>query len=159
MALIPIIISVYYVVKSISSTLIASKIDKLKPSNNYTYIVQSYGKILEESCTIPRIVIDEKKLPHTKQQIKEALIFAFQNEKNTKMREHLKNAYVSLATWQANVGKEDVIDIDTKILNQNTQSLAQQLVDKTEDITNWIKIVTEEEKLLIQELEKLGILK
>ena len=54
-------------------------------------------------------IADERKLPHSKQRIKEAILYALRLTKDAAMREELKSAYLSLAGWQAGVGEAGVI--------------------------------------------------
>lgn len=118
---------------------------------DYVRIIVSYGTALELSGNA--IVIDESKLPYTKQEIKDAIIEALTKPQTSQDKDMLKGAYLQLSTWQKNVGSDlemleqtpDVESIEAmaqSVINQNSsfdfmeqqrlemETLKQELIDK-----------------------------
>jgi hypothetical protein len=62
-------------------------------------IVQAYGAVLGE-ITATGMIRDLRLLPYTKTEIKVALQFALKLTSDAVMRDHLRNAYISLADFQ-----------------------------------------------------------
>jgi hypothetical protein len=162
-ALIPIALGAYTAFQSVSSTMIAAKIEKLEqssdtPDNNFIPIVQAYGKILETSAPAPGTVADVNKLPYTKQQIKEALIAVLRSTDDPQMKEYLKIGYIQLADWQEGVGESNQgLDLSNIDLNQDAKSLAQQVLDQSVGSKNWATVVQKEQEALKQELQELNL--
>lgn len=63
-------------------------------------ILQAYGHALEFSAPTPGTVADARTLPHPKERIKQAIVFAIRHANNPQMREQLKVGYICLADWQ-----------------------------------------------------------
>jgi hypothetical protein len=63
-------------------------------------IVQEYGAVLGSAAApAPGCVADASALPHPKERIKAALVFALRATTDRGMKEQLKIAYISLADW------------------------------------------------------------
>jgi hypothetical protein len=109
-------------------------------------IVRDYGAVLARlgltrSSDLTRgMVADTRKLPHPKERIKEALIFALRSTKEPQTRDQLKSGYIFLANYQEGVG-------DTKPdLNLDPAEVAK-----------WWPLVYAEIQALKSELEKQGL--
>lgn len=162
-ALILIVLAIYTAFQSVSATMVAARIGKLKqsteiPENNFIPIVQAYGKILETSAPTPGTIADVDKLPYTKKQIKDALIAALRSTDDPQMKEHLKVGYIQLADWQEGVGNSNQgLDLSNIDLNQDTESLAQQVLEQSAGTKDWAVVVQKERAALKQELQKLNL--
>lgn len=157
-SLLPFFLAIYSAIHSISATLIANKLENLKPNeNNFFKIVQAYGKVLEESQIGLGIVADVKELPFSKEQIKKAIVLAIKNTDDIKIKEQLKVGYLSLADWQENVG-ETHQGFDPRIYDEklSPEELLQQMPD-SDSLNYWLDKVTYEQELLVDELNKLNL--
>ncbi|QYZ66994.1 MAG: hypothetical protein HPY30_13990 [Gammaproteobacteria bacterium (ex Lamellibrachia satsuma)] len=128
------------------------------PSNNIETIVQEYGGVLENSAPAPGCVSDSKNLPYSKQEIQQALIAALNLSTDPQIKEHLKTGYISLADWQDGVGDSDIgLDVSTLDMSQDTQALAKAVLEQSEGSEKWNVLVRQEQEVLKQELQALGL--
>ncbi|MBT4795879.1 MAG: hypothetical protein HON83_05575 [Candidatus Marinimicrobia bacterium] len=128
------------------------------PSNKIEIIVQAYGGVLENSAPVPGCVSDSKNLPYSKQEIKQALIAALKLSADPKIKEYLKTGYIGLADWQDGVGdSEQGLDVSTLDMSQDTQTLAKTVIEQSERSEKWNVLVQQEQEVLKQELQALGL--
>ncbi len=162
-ALIPIALAVYTTFQSISSTMIATRLERQEtvstPSDtDFVRIVQAYGKVLETSAPVPGTVGDVSKLPYPKQQIKDAIVSALRNTDDHQSKEHLKVGYIQLSDWQDGVGESNQgIDVTSLNMSQDTQSLAKAALEQSSGYKKWVAIAQKEQEQLKQELQELGL--
>jgi len=158
-ASIPIFLCLFYTFKSISSTLVETRLEKYEanPSDRES-VVQAYGNILANNAPVPGCVADTSKLPYPKETIKEALITALKLTEDQQMKEHLKVGYIQLADWQEGVGKTDQgFDVSALEMKQDNQSLAKAMLEKTSGAEKWTTMAQKEAETLKQELQELGL--
>lgn len=81
-AIVPALIGIFTAFQSISSTMIAERLSKLKSAqglenpkttHDTLAIIQDYGEVLEKAAPAPGCAADVSKLPHPKETIKSAL--------------------------------------------------------------------------------------
>lgn len=121
-------------------------------------IVQDYGAALGSSAPAPGCVADVRNLPHSKERIKQALVFALRLTKEPQMREQLKVGYISLADWQEGVGNETVgIDLTKMDLNADPLEMAKRIASQGSVMEKWTPLVQAEREALKSELQKLGL--
>ena len=153
----------YTALKSISATMVVAKLENRdqtseSPDTNFVNIVQAYGKILETSAPVPGTVADASKLPYPKQQIKEAIVVALCSTDDPQIKEHLKVGYIQLSDWQEGVDATNQgIDLSGLNLNQDTESLANAVLDQAPGSEKWMAIVQKEQEDLKKELQALGL--
>ena len=161
--LMSLLLGVYTILQSISSTMIATRLENQEPSSepsntDFTQVVQDYGNILETSTPVPGTVADLKKLPYPKQQIKDSIIAALRNSDDQQMKEHLKFAYIQLSNWQEGVGESDQgLDLSSLDMSQDTESLAKAVLEQSSRTESWTDIVQKEQEALKQELLSMGL--
>jgi len=162
-ALIPAALGVYAAFQSISATKIATRIERQSPNNgsldtDFVRVVQAYGKLLETSSPVPGTVADVKKLPYPKLVIKKALVTAMRSTDDPKMKEHLKVGYIQLSDWQEGVGEIDLgLNMSALDMTQDTQSLAQAVLEQSSGSEKWTAIAQEEREALMKELQEMGL--
>jgi hypothetical protein len=121
-------------------------------------IVQDYGAVLGSAAPGPGCVADARKLPHPKQRIKQALVFALRMTKEPQMREQLKVGYISLSDWQDGVGDAPVgIDLTNVDPNADPVELAKRIASQGAAAEKWMPKVKAEQEALKVELKKLGL--
>lgn len=123
-------------------------------------IVGAFGDVME-SGPIPGLVADVRTLPYPKPRIKEALRYAISLTEDKQMREHLVQAYVSLADYQEGVGR-DTIGIDSAKVGEkhggDLHKMAAEVADQGDAYQKWKPLVEAELKASFAELRKLGLL-
>jgi len=158
-ALIPFGLGLYAGFQSVSSTLIATRLEKFEqnsetPEDDLIKIVSAYGKVMETSAPALGTVADATKLPYPKQQIKDALIDVLRSTDDPQMKESIKIGYFMLANWQEGVGDNNIgLDLSKVDPEQDTETLAKQILDKSE---GWIAVVDKEKKVLKQEWDRIN---
>jgi len=121
-------------------------------------IVQDYGAVLGSSAPAPGCVADLRNLPHSKERIKQALVFAIRLTKDPQTREQLKVGYISLADWQEDVGIDTLgIDLTKMHLNADPLELAKRIASQGNTMEKWTPLVQAEQEALKSELQKLGL--
>ncbi len=121
-------------------------------------IVQDYGAALGSSAPAPGCVADIHSLPHPKEQIKQAFVFALRLTKDPQMREQLKVGYISLADWQEGVGSSIAgIDLTNMELNADPLETAKGIASQGAAMEKWTPLVQAEQEALKAELQKLGL--
>ena len=121
-------------------------------------IVQDYGAVLGSTAPTPGCIADARKLPHSKERIKQALVFALRMTKEPQMREQLKVGYISLSDWQEGVGDATVgIDLINMDLNADPVELAKRITSQGAAAEKWMPKVEAEQEALKAELQKLGL--
>jgi hypothetical protein len=121
-------------------------------------LVQDYGAVLGSSAPAPGCVADVRNLPHSKERMKQALVFALRLTKEPQMREQLKSGYISLADWQEGVGNERVgIDLTKMDLNADPLEMAKRIASQGSVMEKWTPLVQAEREALKSELQKLGL--
>jgi len=162
-ALIPAALAIYKILQSISSTLVATKLEKHEQhaeSNNPSFvgIVQAYGSILEASAPVPGTVADVSQLPYTKQEIKDAIVSALRMTEDPQIKEHLKVGYIQLADWQEGVGEANQgLDVSAIDMNQDTEDLAKAVLEQSKGSEKWASLAQQEQDVLKQELQALNL--
>lgn len=122
-------------------------------------IASDYGAVLASSAApAPGCVADAGKLPHRKEHIKEALVYALRVIEDPQMRNALKICYVSLANWQEGVGDTDVGADFTKIdPRADIHEFANRIASQASVWKNWSIKASAERESLVGELQKLGL--
>lgn len=121
-------------------------------------IVQDYGAVLGSLAPAPGCVADVRNLPHPKEHIKQALVFAIRLTKDPRMQEQLKVGYISLADWQEGVGGGTMgIDLTSMDLNADPLEMAKRIALKGTAMEKWTPLVQAEQEALKAELQKLGL--
>jgi len=121
-------------------------------------IVQDYGAVLGSAAPAPGCVEDARKLPHPKERIKQALVFALRMTKEPQMRDQLKVGYISLSDWQEGVGDAPVgIDLTDMDPNADPVELAKRITSQGAAAEKWMPKVKVEQEALKAELQKLGL--
>lgn len=121
-------------------------------------IVQDYSAVLGSAAPAPGCVADARKLPHQKERIKQALVFALRMTKEPQMREQLKVGYISLSDWQEGVGDATVgIDLTNMGPNADPVQLAKRITTQGAAAEKWLPKVKAEQEALKAELQKLGL--
>lgn len=162
-ALVPAALGVYTAFQSISATMVATRLESQESNSGSSntdlgQIVQAFGKILETAAPAPGTVADANKLPHTKQQIKVAIVAALRSTGDAQIREHLKVAYIQLSNWQEGVGETNRgLDASALDLNQDAESLAKAVLEQSSGSANWPGKAQKEQEALKQELQELGL--
>ncbi len=122
-------------------------------------VVNDYGDFMQSSAfPIPGFIADTKKLPHEKETIKSAIILCLKLCEDSKMKEMLKAAYISLADFQNDVGETDVgFDFRTGIdFNDKTQlhAIAQKLTEMKPFYDKFSKQAEDERQSLLKDISK-----
>ncbi|HWP23358.1 MAG TPA: hypothetical protein VNM15_04115 [Candidatus Binatia bacterium] len=138
---------------SLTLTAAAKKI--LTAHTSLIKIASDYGAVLASSAAPPPgCVADARKLPHPKEQIKNALVYALGIVEDPQMRSALKICYISLANWQEGVGDIDTGLNVTKIdPSGDIHELAKWIVASEK----WLLKARAERESLVGELHKLGL--
>jgi hypothetical protein len=162
-ALIPGALAIYSAFQSVSSTMVATRLEAWgkgakSTDSDFGKIVQAYGKILETSAPAPGTVADVSKLPYPKQRIKEAIVAALRSTDNPQLKEQLKVAYILLSSWQEDVGPENQgMDMSTLDLKQDPKLLAKEALEHSAEFEKWAAITQKEQAQLKEELLALGL--
>jgi hypothetical protein len=120
-------------------------------------IVQDYGAALEEKTALG-VVRDINSLPHPKEKIKIALLFALSVTTDPTMREHLKGGYVSLSDFQE-LSDEQVkaLQIWNKtVMGSEDKMTADEIQDAVAAISHTGKEVTSLQAKCMSEAEALS---
>jgi len=167
-AVIPAVIGIFTAFQSISSTMIAERIEELRVSsditsteitNDISTIIGEYGKVLEKSAPSPGCAADVSKLPYPKQVIKSALISGLNAINNPQMQQHFKIAFINLSRWQEGVGESDQgINISEIDRNQDAEAIAKALKEQSSGDKDWGSIILNEQRELEEELINLGFI-
>lgn len=131
----------------------------LAAHTSLTQIASDYGAVLASSAApAPLCVADARKLPHPKEDIKKALVYALRIVEDPQMRSALKICYISLAQWQEGVGDTDVgVDITKIDPNVDMHELAERITSQASAWEKWRLKATTERESLVGELQKLGL--
>lgn len=131
----------------------------LAAHTSLTQIASDYGAVLASSAApAPLCVADAHKLPHPKEDIKKALVYALRIVEDPQMRSALKICYISLANWQEGVGDIDAgIDFTKIDPHTDIHELAKLMTSQAPTWENWSLRVSAERESLVRELEKLGL--
>jgi hypothetical protein len=163
-ALIPAALGVIAILKSVSSTSIATRLEKMEQVSSaseplqpdFVKIVQDYGAVLMEAT--PGVVSDVSNLPHNKQKIKDAIISSLQATNEDSLKQHLKTAYIQLADWQDGVGeKSKGLDASSLDMSQDATELAQIVHSQVSEGKELTEKMLDESKQLQRELEELDL--
>ena len=71
-------------------------------------IIQDYGHIMLHKSPAPFYISDVNKLPHPKENIKQALMMALSANGKEQVMDALKIGYMQLANWQEGIGNVDI---------------------------------------------------
>lgn len=117
-------------------------------------IVQRYGEVLQHARPVAGCVADQNELPYPKGVIKTTIIKVMQNTVDSHQKDVLQAAYLSLASWQSDVGDShqgiDLTKVDTML--DPSEFLAMH-----ESSKDWGQIVQNELMELQAELKELGL--
>lgn len=140
-----------------------TQMERVLPAANK--IVNDYGHFMQSpTFPAPGCIADAKKLPYDKQTIKNALMLSMKLCDDSKIKEMLKVAYISLADFQNGIGETDVgldirkfpnpQDID---FNDRTQikSVAKEMDSMMAFYEKFKKIVEEERRLLQEDVAQI----
>jgi hypothetical protein len=121
-------------------------------------LVRAYGAVLEG--TADALVVDQNRLPASKQEIKSAILGALQKTEDPKRRSFLQNAYIDLAMFQTGVGKEPVrfesAPTPAPEGYEAVVAVASSLAERNPEIKHWSAVVAKESEELIRELRSAG---
>lgn len=121
-------------------------------------IISRFGSVLEHESPAPGCVADITRLPFPKDQIRRALIIGLRANKDPKMKEMLKVAYLELANWQPGVGSENQgLDVSKLDIDSDVEALARAVVNQTQRQDEWSEVVLKEQASAKDELENLGL--
>ena len=121
-------------------------------------IVRDYGAVLRSGAPTLGVVADVQELPHPKERIKEALVFALRSTADPKIREALTLGYIDLADWQEGVGNTRAgIDLTKMDPNEDPMKLAERIVAQSAGADKWIAVVEAERQALESELRRLNL--
>lgn len=142
-----------------SLTLAAAAKKLLAAHGSLSKIASDYGAVLASSAApAPLCIADARKLPHPKEEIKRALVYALRIAEDPHMRNALKICYISLANWQEGVGDTDVGFDLTKIdPNAKPHELAKWVTSQASASENWSLKARAERETFVGELQKLGL--
>jgi hypothetical protein len=132
-----------------------------RPNLNATQafdIISAYGTVLEKTPPLPGCVDDSRKLPYPKSVIKEALLIVLREVDDPATREHLKFAYMSLASFQDGVGafRLGVVSAYSDS-NEDPRSRAKRVAAQQAAVKKWLPLVKREEAQSEQELRQLDL--
>lgn len=122
-------------------------------------IIGAFGTLLESAGApvMGMTVADESELPYAKVEIKRALLAVLGEVDSPQFREHLKTAYLHLASYQAGVGPvHQGLDMTKVDHSRSAQQIAQDMVSMGGQLEKWKPVIEAEEKALIAELQGLG---
>ena len=121
-------------------------------------IVNDYSAaLLGPSAPVAGCVADVRHLPHSKERIKQALLFALSATKEPQMRDALKSGFLMLADWQAGVGSGPVgLDLTGMDPNSDFVEMAKLISSQGTALEKWIPVVEAERRALASDLQKLG---
>jgi len=162
-AIILIALGAYTALKSVSATMVATRLEDREQTSestdiDFVRIIKAYGKILETSAPVPGTVVDASKLPFPKQQIKDAIVAALRSTDDPHMKEHLKVGYIQLSDWQEGVGETNQgHDVSALYMNQDAEPLAKAVFEQSSGSQKWTAMAQKEQKALKQELQALGL--
>ena len=111
-------------------------------------IFRDFGASLNAAKKAAFFIADERELPHPRQRIKEAILYALRATQDPKMREELKSAYLSLAAWLPGIGK-------TKVMTPF--SLWKMVFFQRDELTKLTSASDAEKKVLQSELQQAGL--
>jgi len=121
-------------------------------------LVRAYGAVIE--ATADALVVDEGRLPATKQEIKAAILEALQHTEDPRQRGFLKNAYMDLAMFQPGVGAEPVrLEPSPTPAPEGYEAVvavASSLAERKPEIKHWSAVVAKESEQLLEELRSAG---
>ena len=69
-------------------------------------MVLDYARFLEHSGPMPGRILDHKRLPHSKPELKQALLMCIGSSSDPRLEEHLKAGYLMLSAFQPDVGEQ-----------------------------------------------------
>jgi hypothetical protein len=131
------------------------------PPQEVERIVNDYGAALEAAAATGSIVVDVSRLPAPKDHVKSAIFYALRLTSDKKMLQHLKTGFIDLVNFQAGVGEQTVgFGIESIPEADDTEALkalAQQVVNRSDDVKKWNAIVSAERDKLVQELREAGL--
>ena len=121
-----------------------------KPPN---VIVAEYGGVLARS---PSVVADITELPYPKDEIKRAILTMLYVTTDSQLREHLKGGFVSLAGFQAGVGRTGPPLVPAKSLDwtKPIDDQVKQTLAALGTLEKWIHIMIAEQESLLDELKR-----
>lgn len=121
-------------------------------------VVRVYGKLLQE--TVDALVLDEKRLPTSKQEVKVAILEALENAREPKRRAFLQNAYLDLAMFQPGVGPEPIRFESSPGSSargyKTVVAVASSIAKRHPEIKYWSEVVAKESAQLLGELRAVG---
>jgi hypothetical protein len=121
-------------------------------------VVADFGDVLATRSPFPSHVADLSELPYPKEEIKAAILAMFTVTNDTKLREHLKFAYVALAHWQPSVGSaRQPLNLSALDLTRSVSEIAGEVMARQQEMQKWEAIVQSDQESLIGELRRIGL--
>lgn len=121
-------------------------------------VVQDYRIFLETSAPLPGRVADERRLPHSKEHIKQAISVCISTIRDPGLNEHLKHGYLMLSAWQIGVGDKNLgVDFTQLDLEADPIELADQIQRESKVMRKWNPLIKAEQSILLTELKALGV--
>ncbi|SPJ17443.1 hypothetical protein SBBP2_3090007 [Burkholderiales bacterium] len=124
-------------------------------------IIQDYGAaMLSKRATQSGRIADVRKLPHSKELIKQAIVLVLRVTEDSQFREQLKSSYLLLAGWQEGVGDAMVGIYANVNPGGDPAEIMRVMTSQGAEWKAWEKWrprVMEEERALTADLKKLGL--
>lgn len=121
-------------------------------------MVLDYARFLETSAPMPGRVIDAAKLPHSKENLKHALLMCIGSGSDHRLEEHLKAGYLMLSAFQSGVGQVGLgTDFAVLDLEGDVADIAAQLEQDEAEVETWRLDVRRELEELKQDLYALEL--
>ncbi len=118
-------------------------------------IIQDYGYIMLHKSPAPFYISDVNKLPHPKENIKQALMMALSVNAEKQTMDALKIGYMQLANWQEGIGEVDfaigAIDSD-----EGVNEKIKRITSNYEEVDEWCELIEEERVMLKSDLVSIG---
>ena len=121
-------------------------------------MVLDYARFIEDSAPMPGRIVDQSRLPHPKDRLKNALLLCIGNNSDERLAEHLKAGYLMLSAFQPEVGGQGLgTDFTALDLEGDMLDIAQQLEQDEEQAHPRRLQVARELEQLRQELYALEL--
>jgi hypothetical protein len=119
-------------------------------------IINDYGSVMLHKSPAPFYISDVKKLPHSKDTIKQALLMILRVNGKSQLMDALKIGYLQLANWQEGVGELDLA-VGTAAYGEDKVDSVKSVTPHLDDIYMWNDILEEERMSLKNDLVRMGV--
>ena len=118
-------------------------------------IIQDYGYIMLHKSPAPFYISDVNKLPHPKENIKQALMMALSVNAEKQTMDALKIGYMQLANWQEGIGEVDFA-IGAVDGDEGVKEKIKRITSNYEEVDEWCELIEEERVMLKSDLVSIG---